>query len=61
MTTRTERLAEILDDMDIPQMRKDIAFTPNLYWLQRNLLIRNGAHAHAREALTIIRALIAEG
>jgi hypothetical protein len=53
-----ERLKEILATMDIPEMRQDINNESNLRWLQRNLAIRNGAHAEAGEALLIIRDLL---
>ena len=54
----TERLSEMLETMEVPQMRRDITSVPNLNWLQRNLGINNGAHPDTGEALAIIRRLI---
>ena len=41
------QLAGILEEMEIPEMRKDINRLANLRWLQRNLLIRNRKHPKA--------------
>jgi len=51
------QLAGILEEMDIPEMRKDIKRLSNLRWLQRNLLIRNRKHPKAAEAIGIIKLL----
>jgi hypothetical protein len=51
------QLGDILKEMDIPEMRKDIKRLGNLRWLQRNLLIRNRNHPKATEALGIIKLL----
>jgi len=51
------QLAGILEEMDIPEMRKDIKRLGNLRWLQRNLLIRNRKHPKAAEAIGIIKLL----
>ena len=34
----------IIEDMDIPEMRKDLNKLGNLRWLRHNLMIRNGNH-----------------
>jgi hypothetical protein len=51
------QLVGILEEMDVPEMRKDIKRLSNLRWLQRNLLIRNRKHPKAAEAIGIIKLL----
>jgi len=51
------QLAGILEEMDVPEMRKDIKRLANLRWLHRNLLIRNRKHPKAAEAIGIIKLL----
>ena len=55
---RKTQVLEILNEMDVPDKRKDLNKIGNLRWLQRNLLIRNGNHPRAEEALVFIRHLI---
>ena len=50
----------IIEDMDIPMMRKDLNKLGNLRWLQRNLLIRNGKHPRATEAVEMITKMARE-
>ena len=50
----------IIEDMDIPEMRKDLNKLGNLRWLQRNLLIRNGNHPRATEAVEMITKMAQE-
>ena len=45
---------EILEEMDVPEARKDLNKLANLRWLQRNLLIRNGNHPRAVEVVEFI-------
>lgn len=52
-----ERLKEILDGMDIPESRKELT-AGNLFWLSRNLVIRNGMHKDFSEANKLIIKLI---
>ena len=57
MTNQDELHLEVLviiEDMDIPEMRKDLNKIGNLRWLQRNLLIRNGNHPRAVEVVETI-------
>ena len=51
---RKALVLEILNEMDIPDMRKDLNKIGNLRWLQRNLLIRNGNHPRAVEVVETI-------
>ncbi len=50
----------IIEDMDIPEMRKDLNKLGNLRWLQRNLLVRNGNHPRATEAVEMIAKMAQE-
>ena len=51
---RKAQVLEILNEMDVPDMRKDLNKIGNLRWLQRNLLIRNGNHPRAVEVVETI-------
>lgn len=44
------RLKQILDTMDVPEVRKN-----DLRWLGRNLWIRNSNHLNLKEALSLIK------
>jgi len=50
----------IIEDMDIPEMRKVLNKLGNLLWLQRNLMIRNGNHPRATEAVEMIAKMAQE-
>ena len=63
MTSQDELHLEVLviiEDMDIPEMRKDLNKLGNLRWLQRNLLIRNGKHPRATEVVEMITKMARE-
>ena len=45
---------EILEEMDVPDERKNLNELANLRWLQRNLLIRNGNHPRAVQVVEFI-------
>jgi len=51
---RKALVLEILNEMDVPDMRKDLNKIGNLRWLQRNLLIRNGNHPRAVQVVEFI-------
>ncbi len=51
---RKTQVLEILNEMDVPETRKDLNKIGNLRWLQRNLLIRNGNHPRAVEVVETI-------
>lgn len=53
-----EELFNIISEMDVPNMRRDLNKFSNLSWLKRNLLVRNGNHSKVTEALTIIKVLM---
>ena len=52
------QLAEILEEMDLPEMRKSLNDNSNLRWLIRNMRVRNGKHTQCKEALEIIKNLM---
>jgi hypothetical protein len=51
MVSDFDRLLEILDSMDVPELRKR-----DMQWLQRNLGVRNRAHPDFEEAMRLIRS-----
>ena len=51
-------LAEILEEMDIPEFRKHINMFGNLRWLSRNMLIRNDNHPKGLQAIRIVMKLM---
>jgi len=48
------RLDDILEDMNIPSMRKDISSIHNVKWLMRNISIQNGSNPELSEALSLL-------
>jgi hypothetical protein len=57
---RKAQVLEILNEMDVPDKRKDLNKIGNLRWLQRNLLIRNGNHPRAVEVVEVIAKMARE-
>ena len=54
------RLSELLEDMDIPEMRRDLNKASNLRWLQRNLNVNNEGDK-LEAAHLLIRTLLRRG
>ncbi len=54
------RLSELLEDMDIPEIRRDLNKHSNLRWLQRNLSINNKGDK-VEAAHLLIRTLLRRG
>ena len=48
------RLSDILEDMNIPNMRKDISSLANVRWLMRNISIQNGSNPELSEAISLL-------
>lgn len=48
-----KELKNILDTMDVPELRKQ-----DLGWLKRNLAVRNRSHPEFHRAMTIIHDLL---
>lgn len=57
---RKTMLQELLNRLDVPKMRKDFSKQENLLWLQRNLLINNGANPMAEKALEVVKEMLKE-
>lgn len=53
------RLNEILEQMDIPELRKKTDDPANLRWLLRNLHVRNGHHKEFTEAIALLKLELA--
>lgn len=54
-------LTFLLQEMEVPELRRDLASISNLYWLQQNLAIHNSTHPNCTKALKIIKWLLKEG
>ena len=52
------QLVEILEEMDLPETRKNINDNSNLRWLIRNMSVRNGKHPRCRKAFKLIKSLM---
>ena len=53
-----KELKKILDKMDIPKWKKEVENQHCLYWLIRNIGIRNSGHEKYNEAIKIIKKLL---
>ncbi len=51
-------LQQILDQMDVPKLRKDTTKLENLRWLKRNLFIQNKDHNEFPTAIHFINHLL---
>ena len=51
-------LSTMLDQFDVPAMRKDAGNTRNLRWLNRNLSINNGDHPLHDTAMGLLKWLL---
>jgi|LakMenE18May11ns_1017448.scaffolds.fasta_scaffold9342630_1 hypothetical protein len=54
------KLKDILDTMDIPEMRKDLNNKSNVSWLIRNIGIRNQEHIELNFAVRLLCDLVNE-
>jgi|19_taG_2_1085344.scaffolds.fasta_scaffold16962_4 hypothetical protein len=55
--TRIEQLEQLLQGMVVPEARR-VVTPPNVRWLLRNLMIRNGDHEHIEQAVELLKALV---
>lgn len=53
-----QRIKQILDTMDIPELRKDLNKDQNIQWLIRNIGIRNSKHPDINEVTALLCGLI---
>ena len=51
MEEEKQKLAELLEIMDVPEIRKDLDQLENIIWLRRNLWKRNRFHRRVMEAV----------
>ena len=52
------QLAEILEEMDLPETRKNLNESSSLRWLMRNMRVRNGKHPQCKNAVELIKNLM---
>ena len=53
------RLSSLLEEMDIPEKRRDLTKISNIRWLNRNLAINNKSQS-TKNALDLIRKILKE-
>ena len=58
MEEKKMQLAEILEEMDVPDFRKNVDRLANIRWLFRNLLIRNRNHPKVMQAVGIAKEIM---
>jgi len=57
MEEEKAELAGILEEVDVPQMRKDLSKFRNTRWLHRILSIRNRNHPKCSQVLEMIQRI----
>ena len=53
-------LKTVLEDMDVPALRRDTLQRTNIHWLNRNLRIQNADHPMFPTAHSLVRWLLKE-
>ena len=53
--TKMTEMQKLLEQMDVPQMRKDLSNPSNVRWLLRNLQVRNNKHPQIGELMKMLR------
>ena len=61
MKEKKAQLAEMLEQMDVPEFRKNLDRLANVRWLFRNLLIRNRNHPKVMQAVVITKEIMRGG
>ena len=56
METIAGELSEILESMDVPQMRKQLR-PEDIAWLRRNLAVNNADHEKFSRAIELVKKL----
>ena len=56
-----EELSELIRDMDIPDVRRDLSSRRNLEWLGRNMFVRNKEHPNFESANNLLRTILRSG
>lgn len=54
-------LKTMLEDMGVPEMRRDTSTRANIHWLNRNLGVQNSEHPMLPTARGLVRWLLKEG
>ena len=57
---RQSALGTLLEQMNVPEMRRDTSKKTNIRWLSRNLRIQNGEHPMLETAMGLVRWLLKE-
>lgn len=57
---RAMLVRELLNRLDVPEMRKDLSKKENLLWLQRNLVINNGTNPMTEKVLEVVKIMLKE-
>lgn len=58
---RQSALGTILEQMDVPEMRRDTSKISNIRWLNRNLAINNSNHPMCATAVCLVKWLLKDG
>lgn len=58
---RQSALRTLLNQLDVPEMRRDMSNISNVRWLGRNLRINNSNHPMCETAMTLVKWLLKEG
>jgi len=58
---RQSALGTLLEQMEVPEMRRDTSIHSNVRWLQRNLAVQNREHPMFETAMGLVKWLLKEG
>jgi hypothetical protein len=58
---RQSALRTLLNQLDVPAMRRDTSKISNVRWLGRNLRINNNSHPMCETAMSLVVWLLKEG
>ena len=57
---RQSALNTLLEQMEVPELRKDASSSSNLRWLSRNLAVQNHDHPMFETTINLVRWLLSE-
>ena len=52
-----QHIEDVLNTMDVPDLRKNLDYISNVRWLLRNIRIRNGDHPSCQEIIEHLQNL----
>ena len=58
---RQSALGTLLEQMDVPEMRRDTSKIANVRWLSRNLRVNNAEHPMFETAIGLVKWLLKTG